>query len=127
MKYYISALLPTEIVNSNMATYTQLAMQSYHVFDCAEPLNKRTGSRNLSMKKETIIIHPNPSSVGFTFSDMPENWSISIIDIVGKVILEKQGSGNINITTGVLPKGIYTATIINTNTNEKITKKLLVH
>jgi hypothetical protein len=127
MKYYISAMITNGTLSTDKATYTQLAMQSYHVFDCAEPLNKRTGSRNLSIKKETIIIHPNPSSVGFTFSDMPENWSISIIDIVGKVILEKQGSGNINIAAGVLPKGIYTATVINTNTNEKITKKLLVH
>jgi hypothetical protein len=127
MKYYISAMLSNGTVSTDKATYTQLALQSYHMFDCTEPLNKRTIKKNTPLKKEAIIIHPNPSSVGFTFSPMPENWSISIIDIVGKIILVKQGSGNINIETGVLPQGIYTATIVNTNTNEKITKKLLVH
>ena len=126
MKYYISAILPTEIVNSNMATYTQLAMQSYHILDCTGQLNKKSANTKKSNSDNDIIIYPNPSSKGFTLSNMPSNWRIEIKDIVGKKVWEKEGSGNTEIPNGMLVKGIYSAVITNLNTNEQYSKKLLV-
>ncbi len=125
MKYYISAMITNGTLSTDKATYTQLALQSYHTFDCTEPLNKRT-TGIIQLKKEAIAIFPNPSSTGFTLANMPDSWKIEINDMVGKIIWEKEGSGNTSVAHGILPKGIYTIVITNSNTNEQVTKKLLV-
>ncbi len=125
MKYYISAMLSNGTVNTGKATYNELALQSYHTFACTEPLNKRKTGIN-QFKKEAIVIYPNPSYTGFILTNMPESWTIRVNEMMGKIIWEKDGSGNTSIPNGILAKGIYTIVITNASTNEQVSKKLLV-
>jgi hypothetical protein len=126
LDYYISVsgLGGTEI--SDTKSLFNLAMDSYHILDCIEPLEKRSPVNSKKVnEKYDIAIYPNPSSKGFMFTGMPASWKMEISDIVGKTILEKYGSGNTDIPVGVFPKGVYSVIIINLQTNEQISKKLL--
>ena len=126
LNYYVSVSGLGGAENSDTTSWYNLAMQSYHILDCTGQLNKKSANTKKSNSDNDIIIYPNPSSKGFTLSNMPSNWRIEIKDIVGKKVWEKEGSGNTEIPNGMLVKGIYSAVITNLNTNEQYSKKLLV-
>lgn len=114
------------IVTGNVATYTQLALQSYNFIECPQQFYKR----NKTAKNELheINVFPNPCSDGFTLTNMPSNWKLQINNITGELIFIHEGVGNTFIPSNLLVnKGCHIITITNSNTHEQINKKIFVH
>jgi Secretion system C-terminal sorting domain len=102
-------------------------MASYHIFDCESYPEPYLLKVNKIAPKDEIRIYPNPSSDGFSLTNMPPNWKLQVNNILGMTVYEKNGSGNTSIPAGLLSKGIYTTIINNLITLERTTKKILVY
>jgi len=79
-----------------------------------------TGLSTISEKE--FVIYPNPASTVLCFNSKAENVKISIFDLNGKLVLNKQMNSNqINISD--LPKGFYAIRI--ENSRGIVTKKFV--
>ncbi len=77
--------------------------------------------------EETLVVYPNPSNGSFTVESKELDGStISIIDILGNLILQKKAQSNqIDFNTTNLSSGIYLVKI--EKENKIITKKIVVN
>jgi hypothetical protein len=74
----------------------------------------------------TLNIYPNPANAIVNIA-YPEIKQIDIIDVNGKTILHKQGTGfnNIQLNVSNLPKGIYLVRVLGKNGNSETQKLVL--
>jgi trimeric autotransporter adhesin len=89
------------------------------------------GIKELKFKISSLMIYPNPSegSVNLTyyFNNPTKEIILRIFDISGKIVVIKKFSrptGNYCIGHGMLPSGLYIATI--QNNIEKLTQKFII-
>ncbi|WP_158638308.1 T9SS type A sorting domain-containing protein [Panacibacter ginsenosidivorans] len=112
--------------------------------DCATSYNTvidvtvSSSLTNLSTAKSTpttydLTASPNPARSITTLSfnaDVEYRYSIVIYDMTGKVVVRKsgiakQGSNSVLVSVASLKDGLYSIAVINNDTNEKITTKLV--
>jgi len=63
---------------------------------------------HLSFFNNTPTVYPNPTQNQFTVSGITENSSISVIDVMGKVVYQTQSTNNQTlIATNGWAKGLY--------------------
>ncbi len=106
--YYLSTLLSdSSWINSSMATWHQLAFQSFNRLECAISSNPLL--KNVTQTAQRIIVSPNPSADGFQLANMPQNWRLLVTSMDGRVVLEKFSAGNFSLNR--LTTGIYMLTI----------------
>lgn len=74
---------------------------------------------------QTAVIFPNPSKGVFTVSNLNEESTIVVFDVLGKKIYEQKIVNNASITLNNVAKGVYFAKI-SSNENEFKTIKLVV-
>ncbi|MFD1552073.1 hypothetical protein DNU06_00755 [Putridiphycobacter roseus] len=87
--------------------------------------NLTGGYASVSNTKETVIsIYPNPSE-GIFYLNTSEQYFMQVIDMTGKVIIEKQTTGNNKelIDLSNVEKGMYFIHL--KNANEQITKRII--
>jgi hypothetical protein len=75
---------------------------------------------------DSIAVYPNPVTDGFTVSWSNGPATLSICDINGKKLLEKQISENTYLPAGNFSKGLYIVSITTAN-GATLTKKLVKH
>ncbi len=63
-----------------------------------------------------INITPNPTHDSWNITGLNEAFTIQLMDVTGKLMLEKSASGNTTIPAGNLPQGIY---VLKLSTNKK--------
>ena len=83
------------------------------VEDCTSSISK--------VSQNEIDIYPNPVSESFNISGLTENTFITILDINGKIVLQRMIFPNGNVSAGHLPSGIYFVNV--KNKTEKIIKQ----
>ena len=90
----------------------------------------KDGMRSYSAVRSVIInsqhlalsIYPNPAK-GFVCIEYPHLKQITIIDAMGRVVLNKQAAGNkTTLTVNGLPKGLYLLRIMNEENNSETSK-----
>ncbi len=64
---------------------------------------------SFSDNQNELLIFPNPTKTTATIKNVPENTTIKVIDLLGKVVLEKQTqqSGNVVLDINNIKSGIY--------------------
>jgi hypothetical protein len=65
---------------------------------------------------QPLILYPNPANDALMISNIPQNSSVSIYDLQGRLMLKTMAaSGNPTIDVGALSRGVYILKISNTN------------
>ena len=73
--------------------------------------------------KDLVRVYPNPSS-GIFYLNSPKSYNYQVIDMAGKVLMEKQTSGNKElIDLSAVENGMYFISL--KNEHENITKRLI--
>jgi len=70
----------------------------------------RTATKNVLSEK--INIYPNPFISTFQLKGIEGSYTLSLMNVSGKVMLTKQATGNENISVSALPKGLYIFKVI---------------
>ncbi len=81
------------------------------------------------IKKERVIVYPNPSSngqVSVQFIGTDINTDLMLVDMSGRNIKQWKGVSNTRVHIGNLKKGVYTLVIRDRQYNTQTNKKIIV-
>jgi len=77
---------------------------------CAGAVEMQAGEHYTSLietRKEQISIFPNPVSDSFRIGGIEENTLVTVLDMVGKTVLQQTVNRGESVAVGRLPKGVY--------------------
>ena len=77
----------------------------------------------INLKNEEVSVSPNPFKDQISIKGVPSDFSYSINNIVGQVLLKGEASGNVISNLGNLPSGTYFILI---KTKEKVSIQKLI-
>jgi len=104
-------------LSSSTALYVPLgkvnAYQNANGWWIFAPNINETTITDLSIEiNKTINIYPNPISDYLQFYDNKEKGKLTITDLNGKLLMNKQIMSNENVSVKLLPKGLYVVKLI---------------
>ncbi len=125
--YTFNYAVPTTSDIANMHAVVVLIDQTNGEIVNAETALLQTGIKSVNTIKTNIYPNPTSDILNVEFNTEGEGYTVSIIDINGKVVLQEKLEGNVKnmtISTKDLTKGNYFINI--SNNNQSITKKIVI-
>lgn len=85
------------------------------------------GIQQLTGSKDLVNVYPNPAKDNFTIeTSNTSKQTLQIVDITGKMVVNKSIEGKITIDATNLSEGVYNINIIGVGNNSIVNKKLVI-